>query len=157
LPLDRSCNQDRAGLCGALDPRGDIRRIAEHFASCVDHHLPGIKADPGLKLRDASAGVSSVDFNKRALDRERGAHCALSVVLLRVRIAEQRHQPVTELFQHMSAEPGYRRRRLVEIGVDECAPILGVELGGETRRADEIAEHDCDRAALGGRRQRCGC
>ena len=114
--------EDRARLGGALDPRGDIGRIAEHFAGCVDHHLPGIKADPRGKLRGAFAGVSGVDFDKRALDRERGAHSALGVVLLRVRIAEQRHQPVAELFQHMAAKPGHRRRSLVEIGVDEvCA------------------------------------
>ena len=54
LPLDRGCDEDRAGLGGALDPRGDIGRIAEHFARCVDHHLPGIKADPRGKLRRAS-------------------------------------------------------------------------------------------------------
>jgi hypothetical protein len=37
---------------------------------------------------------------------------------------------------------------LVEIGVDDVAPVLRVELCGETRRADEIAKHDGDRAAL---------
>ena len=154
LPLDRGCNEDRARLGGALDTRGDIGRVAEHFARRFDHHLPGIKADPRGKLRRAFAGVSGVDFDKRALDRERGAHGALGVVLLRVRIAEQRHQPVAELFQHMAAEPGHRRGRLVEIGPDEIAPVLGVELCGETCRADEIAEHDCDRAALGRNRLR---
>jgi hypothetical protein len=39
-----------------------------------------------LKLRGAFAGVSGVDFDKRALDRERGANRALGVVLLRVGI-----------------------------------------------------------------------
>ena len=95
-------------------------------------------------------GVPGVEVGKRALDRERGAHRALGVVLLRLRIAEQRHQPVAELLQHMAAKIGHRRRSLVEIGVDEVAPVLGVELRGEARRADEIAEHHRDRAALGG-------
>src|SRR5271169_5843434 len=132
-------------------------RVAEHFAGRVDYHLPGIKADPRRKLRGAFADVSGVDFDKRALDRERGAHRALGVVLLRVRIAEQRHQPVAELFQHMAAEPGHRRRGLVEIGAHEITPVLGVELCGETRRADEIAEHDGDWTALGDApRRRCG-
>ena len=54
LPLDASCDQDRPRLGGALDPRGDIGRFAEHFAGCVDHDLPGIKADPRGKLRRAS-------------------------------------------------------------------------------------------------------
>ena len=76
-------------------------------------------------------------------------HGALGVVLLCVRIAEQRHQPVAELFQHVPAKPGHRPGSLVKIGVDEIAPILGVKLCGEARRAYEIAEHDRDRAALG--------
>ena len=94
-------------------------------------------------------GVPGVDLGKRALDGERRPHRALGVVLLRLRIAEQRHQPVAEPLQHMAAEPGHRRRGFVEIGVDEVAPVLGVELAREARRADEIAEHDRDRAALG--------
>ena len=156
LPLDGGCDEDRARLGGALDPRGDIGRVAEHFAGRVHYHLPGIEADPRRKLRGAFTGVSGVDFDKRALDRERGAHRALGVVLLRVRIAEQRHQPVAELFQHMAAEPGHRRRGLVEIGAHEITPVLGVELCGHARGPDEVTEHDGDRAALGGRTRRSG-
>ena len=37
---------------------------------------------------------------------------------------------------------------------NEIAPVLGIELCGETRRADEIAEHYGDRTALGGARRR---
>ena len=37
----------------------------------------------------------------------------------------------------------------VEIGSDEIAPILGVERGREAGRSDQIAEHHCDRTALG--------
>jgi hypothetical protein len=36
-----------------------------------------------------------------------------------------------------------------EIGVDEVAPVLGVELRSEARRSDKIAEHHRDRPALG--------
>jgi hypothetical protein len=102
---------------------------------------------------------------ERALDGERGVQRALGVVLLGARIAEQGHQPVADLFQHVAAEACYAGGGLVEIGVDEIAPILGVELRREARRADEIAEHHGDRAALGGRlrtsrrrrlRRRCG-
>ena len=92
-----------------------------------------------LALRSASA---------RWMARRR-PHGALGVVLLRVRIAEEGHQPVAELLQHMPAEAGHRRRGFVEIGVDEVAPVFGVELRGEAGRADEIAEHHRDRAALG--------
>jgi hypothetical protein len=49
----------------------------------------------------------------------------------------------------MAAEPGHRRRGLVEIGVDECAPILGVKLRSHACRPDEVTEHYGDRAPLG--------
>ena len=67
------------------------------------------------------ASIPVVEVGERALDRERGAHCALGVVLLSLRIAEQCHQPVAELLQYMAAKIGYRSRSLVEIGVDEIA------------------------------------
>ena len=85
-----------------------------------------------------------------ALDGERGAHRALGVVLLRVRIAEQGHQTIAEPFQYVAAKARHRLRSLVEIGPDQIAPILRVEPRRKARRADEIAEHDRDRTALGG-------
>ena len=35
-------------------------------------------------------------------------HGAFGVVLLRLRIAEERHQPVAELLQHVAAKIGHR-------------------------------------------------
>jgi hypothetical protein len=66
-----------------------------------------------------------------------------------LRIAEKRHQPVAEALEDMAAEPGYGLRRLVEVSVDQVAPIFGVKLRGETGRPDEIAKHHGDRATLG--------
>ena len=97
------------------------------------------------------AGVPGVDVGEGALDRERRPHGPLGVVLLRLRIAEESHQPVAELLQHMAAERRHRRGGFVEIGVDEAAPILSVEPRRERCRTDEIAEHDRDRPALGAR------
>ena len=107
-----------------------------------------------MPMRAESSGAPDraflrVEVGERALDGERGAHGALGVVLLRLRIAEQGHQPVAELLQHMAAETGHRRRGLVEIGADEIAPVFGVEPRGKGGRADEIAEHHRDRPALG--------
>ena len=149
LPLDGGSNEDGTRLRKGLYARGDIGRVAEHFAGRVHHHLPGLEANARGELRRVSAGVPGVEFAERLLDGERGAHRAFGVVLLRLRIAEQGHQPVAEFLQHMAAEAGHRRRGLVEIGVDEVAPVLRVEFRGEARRADEIAEHHGDRPALG--------
>jgi hypothetical protein len=49
----------------------------------------------------------------------------------------------------MTAKISHCRRSFVEICVDEVAPVLRVEVRGQTRRTDEIAEQDRDRAALG--------
>ena len=81
-------------------------------------------------MRRASAGVPGIEFGERPLDGERGAHRALGVVLLCLRIAEEGHQAVAELLQDMAAETRHRSGGRVEIGVDKVAPILGVELSG---------------------------
>ena len=148
LPLHARGDEHRPRLGCRLHPRRDVRRLAEHFAGRVDHDRAAFDADAGGKLGRACAGVPGVEFGERTLDGERGAHGALGVVLLRLRIAEQGHQPVAELLQHMAAETRHRSRSLVEIGADEVATIFGVELGRKARRADEIAEHHRDRPAL---------
>ena len=149
LTLDTSRDQDRSWLSSSLDARRHVRRFAEHLAVGVYHDRAALDADAGGKLGRARSGVPCVEVGERALDCERRAHGALGIVLLGLRIAEQCHQSVAELFQHMAAQPAHRRRSFVEIGVDEVAPVLRVQLRGEARRADKIAEHDCDRTALG--------
>jgi hypothetical protein len=78
----------------------------------------------------ASALVLAVQFGERPLDRKRRPYCAFSVVLLRHRIAEQRHQPVAELLGDLATHVGDRCRRGVEIRPNQIAPFLGVELRG---------------------------
>jgi hypothetical protein len=46
---------------------------------------------------------------------------------VRERIAKQRKQPVADLSCHMAAHLHDRRRRRIEIGTDEVAPLLGIE------------------------------
>ncbi len=69
---------------------------------------PELEPDARGELRRAFGGVPGVDLSKGALDRERRPHRALGVVLLRLRIAEQGHQPVAEPLQHMAAKRGHR-------------------------------------------------
>jgi len=107
-----------------------------------------VSADAGVERRLAGAGVVTVQFRQRTLDRERRPHRALGIVLLCDRIAEQHHEPVTELFGDMAAHPRHRRRGGIEIGADEIAPFLGVKLCGNAGRINEIAEHHREIAAL---------
>ena len=66
-----------------------------------------------------------------------------------MRITEERHQPVAQPLEDVAAEPGYGLRRLVEVSVDQVAPVFSVELRGEIGRPDEIAKHHSNRAAFG--------
>ena len=129
LTLNAGGDQHRSRIGQRLDPRGDIGRVAEHLARCVDHHLPGRNADAGDELRTARAGVLAVQFGERALDGQRGANRAFGIVLLRDRVSEQRHQPVAELLGDTPAHSRHRLRGSVEVGADQIAPILGVERG----------------------------
>jgi hypothetical protein len=67
---------------------------------------------------------------------------------VRERIAEQRHQPIAELFCHMAAHLRDRRRGSIEIGVHEVAPLLGIEPCRNAGRIDEITEHNREVAAF---------
>jgi hypothetical protein len=48
----------------------------------------------------------------------------------------------------MAAHFGNRGGSGIEISADQIAPFLGIELRGNRRRADQIAEHDREIAAL---------
>ena len=160
----------RFGL--GLDPCREVRRVAEYLARGVDHDRARVEANAGRKRRRLGRRIASIEVGERALDEKACAHRAFGVVLLRLRIAEQRHQPVAELFQNMPAKSGHRARGFVEIGINKVAPVFRVKLRDETGRADEVTEHDCDRPAFGlgarrwrgrgggglrGRRWRVGC
>jgi hypothetical protein len=96
-------SERRSRLGRGLHSRRDIRRIAEHLARRVDHDRAGLETDTGGKFWRAGFGVALVELGERALDGERGAHRPLGVVLLRLRIAEENHQPIAKLLQHMAA------------------------------------------------------
>ena len=49
------------------------------------------------QLRRTFGEVPGVEVGKRSLDRERRPHGALGIVLLRLRVAEERHEAVAEL------------------------------------------------------------
>ena len=127
LPLHARGDEHRPRFGRRLHPRRDVGRLAENFARGVDNDRAALDADAGGKLGRAGSGVPGVEVGERALGRERRAHGAFGVVLLRLRIAEQRHQPVAELLQNVAAETRHRRGGLVEIGADQVAPVLRVQ------------------------------
>ena len=113
LPLHGRSDENGSRFGEGLDARGDVRRLAEDLACRVDHDGTGVEADARGEL-GWPALVSGVELGERPLDRERGAHRPFGVVLLRMGIAEQRHQPVAEFLEQVPAErpsPPPRPRR----------------------------------------------
>ena len=92
------------GSATALHARHDIGRLAEHLASGLDHDRARVDPDAGEKFGLPRSGVARVELTERAVNGERRAHRAFGVVLLRLRVAEERHQAVPEVLQHVAAE-----------------------------------------------------
>ena len=88
------------------------------------------------------------DWPHRVEDREPRANGALGVVLARIGPAEVDEQAVAQLLGDVAAPALDRDACGLLVLPDDVAPLLGVELLGERRRADEVAEEDGELAAL---------
>ena len=150
LPLHGRCDQHGSRLGGGLNAGGDVGRFPEHFAPGVDDHLAAFDANAYGKPGSAGRRVSAVHLLHRLLDAKGGPNGSFGVILLRLRIAEASHEPVAKPLEHAPVERCHRPRGLIEIAVDEIAPVLDVESSREFGRADKVAEHDGDRAPFGG-------
>ena len=95
--LPRLTNDDLKDI--GVSALGDRRRLLDAIAG-----LAGAKSPP-----DVPASLSKASPARGPqVSAERRPHRALGVVLLRLRVAEERHQPIAELLQDMTAEPGHR-------------------------------------------------
>ena len=142
LPVHGARDPYFSGRGGALHARGDVGRFAIDLACGVDHDPTAVEPDAGGEFGRAGRGVTRVEVGERSLDRERRAHRALAVVLLRLGIAEQCHQAVAELLQHVAAERSHGGRGGVEVTPHQISPVLGVEPRRQRSRADQVAKHD---------------
>ena len=106
-----------------------------------------------MPMRALSAGLPEPAFlrlmlSERALDREGRPRCAFSVVFLRHRITEQRHQPIAQLFGDVAAHLRHCGRGGIQIRADQIAPVLGIKPRRDASRTNKIAEHHRDMSAL---------
>ena len=108
LPLDGRGDKHCSRLRRGLNSRGNIGRFPEHLAGLVDDHGTALEADTNGKLRSASRRVSAFSFTQRLLDAEGGPDGSFGVILLRLWIAEDGHQPIAKPLKHVAAEPGHR-------------------------------------------------
>jgi hypothetical protein len=113
-------------------------KLLDELSSSARRRQRMYRSDAPLYVRVLSALWEWIKLFKRPLDRERRPHCAFGVVLLRHRIAEQRHKPVAELLGDFAAHLCNRLRGSVEVSSDKIASFL------------DIAEHHRDMTALTG-------
>ena len=109
LPLHPRRDQNRARLGQRLHPRSDVGSVAEDLAGRVHNYRTSFEPDAGGECRLARTGILAVQLGERALDRERRPHGTLRIVLLRHRIAKQRHEPVAQFLGDMAAHFHHRR------------------------------------------------
>jgi DNA invertase Pin-like site-specific DNA recombinase len=81
---------------------------------------------PERKRQEIRNAYKAGGVGMRALDRERRPYRALGIVLLRHRIAEQRHQSITELLGDVTAHLSHCCRGGIEMGAHQFAPVLGI-------------------------------
>ena len=126
-------------------------------ADFAHDHRAGMNPDPERKTF-ASLKVRPVQLLHRLQDAEAGADRALGIVFVRPGIAEVHEQSVAEILGDETVETVDHRRGFLLIPAQNIVQVFGVELRGKLGRADEIAEHHRELAALrAGHRHRSPC
>ena len=145
-PVDRRrCLQPT----GAVDRRSD--RDEPHAASLVeraDHHLAGVDAHAHVQGDPVAALHVGVEHLEVAHHRQGRAHRTVGVVLVGAAQAVHRHHRVADELLDDAALVLDRPLPAGEVGADDLAGVLGVELPREHGEVDEIGEDDGDEPAL---------
>ncbi len=159
-PPRARCDHHRPRLGQRLQPRREVRRLADHRLllrraladQIADDDEPGGDPDPHLQPH-LGRGVEP----RHRLDHaERGPHRPLGVVLVGPRIAEIGEHAVAHVLGDKPAGALDDRGDAAVIGAEDRAQILRVEPRRQRRRADQIAEHHGQLPPLGLGGGRCG-
>jgi hypothetical protein len=124
-----------------LHSRSDIRRFAEHVGfftgACTHYYRSRIDADacrelwaPGLAA-DLGDGIEHLQACPRRTFR---------IVVVRLRIAKERHHTVAEVFGDVASITGDRFGGGAMIGSNHLTPFLGVELSGDFGRSNQVTK-----------------
>ena len=90
---------------------------------------------------------------ERGLERKPRAYCAVCALLVRDRIAEERHDAITEIIRDVTVEAGDGFTTDLVIRVDYLVKHFWVHASAKIRRADEVAKQDCQVTAFTARRR----
>ena len=80
---------------------------------------------------------------------EAGPHRPLSIIFMRLGVAEVDEQAIAQILRDMALEAGDHFGAGLLIGPHHLAPVFGVELAGEGGGVDEVTEQDGQLAAFG--------
>ena len=146
-------DDDRVRLGQRLQARRQVRRLADdrlllggaRADEVADHDEPSGDADAHLQ---GNAG-GGLELRHRLDQRKPGLHGAFGVMLVGLGIAEIGQHPVAHVLGDETAGLGDEIGAATVIRTDDLAHVLGVEASRERGRADEVAEHDRELAALG--------
>jgi hypothetical protein len=138
--------------------RRAIRRLADKHAvdrsrglqaRCRVHNVARRHALPGLRacveVNQCFARVHRDPRLNRILlarpitNRERGAHSAFRIVLVRNRRTEERHDRIADELLHRAAEPLELASQALVIGTEDRLDVFGVELLAR-READQVGK-----------------
>jgi len=115
------------------------------------HGLPSLgpraHRDKGLTSVDADPHLDSL-VTGPVVDRECSPDCALRIILMRNRSAEDRHHCVADELLHSPAEPLQLSAHMPLIALKLGRHVLRIHLLGTRGGADEIGEEDGDNLPL---------
>src|ERR1700674_2749936 len=81
-----------------------------------------------------------VEPGERVEDCEAGARSSFGVIVMGLRIAEERHHAIAQIFRDVPVETRNRLRRRAQVSRYRLPPFLGIELRRDSGRAHEVAE-----------------
>ena len=140
-------DHDRVGRGEALEPGGHVRRVAQRqpfLATATAHrahdHQAGMDAHPDRQLDPALGHEALVQPSHGLHHAEGGAHGALAIVLVRLRVAEVDEQAVAEVLGDVPLEALDHLGAHALVCAYHLAQFLRIQAGGEGGRADQVAE-----------------
>jgi hypothetical protein len=154
--LRRGGDHHRVGLGRTLHARRDVRRLTEDLAAVRDHHRTGMEADAHGQARPVPRGEGGVERPHGVHDRQGRPERPFRVILARGGPAEVDEQTIAEFPGDVAAEARDGAGGGLLVLREEVAPLLGVELLRERRRAHQVAEEHRQLAALAGRHHGVG-
>ena len=158
LPLGLGTDHDAAVRRHVLQARGDVGRVAEGVVAVGavllvrQHDRPRVQGDAHRELDPVAAPQILAVGGDRGLDRQRGAHGALGVVLVPDGGPEDREQAIPQQLRHRPVEAPHLRPDQRHDLVEQELGALGAEPLADRGRADDVREQDRDDALGAGAR-----